>query len=352
MIATYLRDDTLRAKWQKIRNHDFAIRISGYDITNRCNLRCEGCFFFEGELSSHFNSDRDLSEYRAFFAAEKKRGITFPHFAGAEPALVPDRLAVAAEFWQQGLVYSNGTVKLARELPFMIHISLWGGEETDKRLRGGKVLERAIRNYRGDPRAIFLYTINPQNIADIPAVVKKMEDNGLRISFNHFSASRQYKNKIREGEATHAGSTFRLSSRDSNLVFSKNDLLRTKDLVGQMITQYPQTVVYSPYYNEFVNGGDPIFDLDASSGVAKNCAILSMPYHRQHHTDFSYSDTECCIANVDCSECRHYVSVYTLMMSRMREAMKSAEAFAAWLDVYYTWCRLHFVNWDSTEARA
>lgn len=349
VIQAYLQDNSLKRKWEKIRNHNFAIRISGYDITNECNLRCEGCFFFEGELSSHYASSKPLDEYRAFFKAEKQRGITYPHFAGAEPALVPDRLSVAAEFWQHGLIYSNGTIKLDNALPFMIHISVWGGDETDKRLRGGKVLERAIRNYRGDKRAIFLYTINPQNISDIPDVVKRLSDNNLRISFNHFSASRQYKRKLNEGAAPGSNKgTFRLSSRESNLIFSRNDLLKSREQLARLTADFPDTVVFSPHYNDFVHQAGPIFQIDPATGFATNCAILQMPYHRQHHTDFSYSDSECCIANVDCSECRHYVSIYTLMMSRMKQAMHDAQAFAAWLDVYYTWCRLHFVGWDNT----
>ena len=346
-IQAYLQDETLRKKWEKIREHNFAIRISGYDITNECNLRCEGCFFFEGELSSHYSSAKSIAEYRTFFAAEKARGITYPHFAGAEPALVQERLAVAAEFWHNGLVYSNGTVPLSSELPFMIHISVWGGDETDKRLRGGKVLERAIRNYRSDKRAIFLYTLNPQNLGDVAEVVQRMADNNLRISFNHFSASRQYKNKVLTG-AGHEDqkSTFRLSDKDSNLIFSKNDLLKAKDMLACLIADYPDTVIFSSFYNDFVHQAEPIFDIDQTTGMARNCAILAMPYHRQHHTDFSYSDSECCIANVDCSECRHYVSIYTIMMSRMKEAVKDRKSFEAWLDVYHTWCRLHFVGWD------
>ncbi len=347
VIETYLQNENLRKKWERIKRHNFPIRISGYDITNSCNLRCEGCFFFEGELSSHYDSNRTLEDYGIFFAAEKQRGITFPHFAGAEPALVQDRLKIAAKFWQNGLIYSNGTIQLDASLPFMIHISVWGGEETDKRLRGGKVLERAIRNYRGDRRAVFLYTINPQNIADIEGVVRKMADNGLRISFNHFSASRQYKEKIGRGEQTDPKGTFRLSNRESNLVFSGNDLLKSQDLLARLIDDFPDTVIFSPHYNRFVHQLEPVFHIDPQTGMATNCAILAMPYHRQHHTDFSYSDSECCIANVDCSECRHYVSIYTLMMSGMREAMRDLRSFEAWLDVYDTWCRLHFADWDT-----
>jgi len=329
-IEAYLKDETLQKQWLKIKASAPKINISGYDITNKCNLSCEGCFFFEGELSAHYDSDKTAAEYRAFFATEKARGITYPHFAGAEPALVQDRLRVAAEFWKIGLIYTNGTKKIADDLPFMIHISVWGGEEKDRLLRGGKVLEKAIENYRGDKRAIFMYTINPQNIDDIEGVVKKMAQNDLRISFNHFSASRQYKKEF----------------ADSKMIFSPNDLLKSKDLLRQLIAEYPRTIVFSKHYNNFVHQPGAIFNIDPQTGIATNCAILGMPHHRQHHTDFSYSDSECCIANVDCSECRHYVSIYTLIMSRMKEAVKSKGAFEAWLETYYTWCRLHFVDWD------
>lgn len=350
-IAAYLENDHLRGVWEKIRTRAPQIRISGYDITNRCNLRCEGCFFFEGELSAQYASDKSEQEYRDFFRSEAERGITYPHFAGAEPALVQNRLRVAAEFWKHGLVYTNGTLRISDEIPFMLHISVWGGEEKDKELRGGQVLRRAIRNYTGDPRAVFMYTVNPQNIADIPEVVARLSDAGLRISFNHYSASRQYKRKVLAGEKSDS-STFRLSTAESNLIFSPNDLLRAKDTITEVMSAYPETVLFSSHYNDFVHRAGPLFDIDAETGVAKNCVILNIPYHRQYHTDFSFSDTECCVANIDCSECRHYVSVYTLLMSRMKEAVKDEQRFVAWLDIYNTWCRLHFVDWDKLPANA
>jgi len=350
-LQAYLSDPKLKHQWQKIKSIPFPIRISGYDITNECNLRCEGCFFFEGELSSHYNAAKTLDEYRIFFAIEKKRGITYPHFAGAEPALVQDRLRVAAEHWQHGLIYSNGTVKLGDELPFKIHISVWGGEEVDKRLRGGKVLDRAVRNYRGDKRAVFIYTVNPHNICDIPVVVQKMADNGLSISFNHYSASRQYKNKIRAGAATDGvKSTFRLSDHHFNLLFTPDTLAAAQDTITHVREDYPNTVIFSEAYNRFVHRPGSLFELDPQTGRATNCAILSLPYHRQYHTDFSHSDDECCIANVDCSQCRHYVSIYTLLMSKVKNSTQDLTSFQEWLDVYYTWCRLHFVDWSTSTT--
>ncbi|GAB4431958.1 MAG: hypothetical protein OHK0011_14800 [Turneriella sp.] len=336
----------MRRVWHKIRTHASQIRISGYDITNRCNLRCEGCFFFEGELSAHYSSDKSEAEYRAFFRSEVQRGITYPHFAGAEPALVQNRLRVAAEFWRNGLVYTNGTLRIDEEIPFMLHISVWGGEKKDQELRGGQILRKAIRNYQGDARAVFMYTVNPQNISDIPEVVTRLSDAGLRISFNHYSASRQYKRKVLSRDKRDSR-TFRLSTAENNLIFSPNDLLKAKETIGRAMADFPQTVIFSAHYNDFVHRSGPLFDIDPDTGMARNCVILNIPYHRQHHTDFSFSDSECCVANIDCTECRHYVSIYTLLMSKMKEAMKDEARFASWLDVYNTWCRLHFVGWDN-----
>lgn len=348
-LSAYLKNHDLQKIWQKIRKRASHIRISGYDITNRCNLRCEGCFFFEGELSAKYASDKSEHEYRDFFRSEVARGITYPHFAGAEPSLVQNRLRIAAEFWHNGLVYTNGTVRISDDIPFMLHISVWGSEKNDSRLRGGQILRKAIRNYQGDPRAIFMFTVNPQNISDIPEVVRMLADSGLRISFNHYSASRQYKRKVLDGENPDSR-TFRLSNASSNLIFTPNDLQYARDTIASVMADFPATVVYSPYYNEFVNRSGSLFDIDPATGMASNCVVLNLPYHRQYHTDFSYSDTECCIANIDCSECRHYVSVYTLLMSQMKEALKNEELFRAWLDIYDTWCRLHFVDWDAHSS--
>ncbi|HYB99116.1 MAG TPA: hypothetical protein VEC57_08250 [Candidatus Limnocylindrales bacterium] len=344
-IKEYLdADPALADRYVKIRTYARGIIISGYDLTKRCNLRCEGCFFFEGELSTRYEEEKTNQEYDEFFRAELARGVNYPHFAGAEPALVPDRLHIANRYWKRGLIYTNGTIKIDPQITFMIHVSLWGNPATDAVLRGAPVFRKAVANYAGDPRAVVMMTINRRNVDEIADVARVCENAGLRLSFNHYSPSRQYQHKVLEGgEET---DTFRLSTREDNLILRAQDLARVRDLIEEQIVLRPQTVIYSRYYNDWINAAGTRFIIDAASGMATDCPILNMPRHRQHHVDFSYSDDECCIANIDCSGCRHYVSGYTKIMAELDNHTGSFESFAGWVDVFDTWCRLHYPAWD------
>jgi len=352
-LQGYLESDpALAAAYEKIRTYAGGIVISGYDLTKRCNLRCEGCFFFEGELSVIYPEAKTDAEYDAFFADEVRRGVNYPHFAGAEPALVQERLRIAARHWRRGLVYTNGTVRIDPEIRFMIHVSLWGNPETDAHLRGAPVFRKAVQNYRGDRRALVMMTINRRNVAEIPDVVRACADAGMRLSFNHYSPSRQYKRRVEAGDDHHDDMSFRFSTRDDNLMLRGDDLARVRDLIGRALDDAPETVMYSRFYNEWINTARPRFAIDAATGMATDCPILNMPRHRQYHVDFSFSDDECCIANIDCSGCRHYVAGYTKIMAERRSYLDSIERFRGWVEVFDTWSRLHFPDWDDLPAPA
>jgi hypothetical protein len=118
--ALLTENPSLASRYAKVRSAARDIVISGYD------------------------DSASLDDYDRFFASEVQRGITMPHFAGAEPGLVPDRLAIAARHWDRGVVYTNGTIPINPALPFKLHVSVWGGKETDLSLRGGEVFEEAL----------------------------------------------------------------------------------------------------------------------------------------------------------------------------------------------------------------
>ncbi len=339
-------DPRLASAYGKIRTHARGIVISGYDITKRCNLRCEGCFFFEGDLSEKYDEEKTDAEYDRFFADEVRRGVNYPHFAGAEPALVQERLHIANRHWKRGLIYTNGTVRIDPAIGFMIHVSLWGNPDTDALRRGAPVFRKTVENYRGDPRAVVMMTINRRNVDEIPDVVRACADAGLRLSFNHYSPSRQYRRKVAEGGRLDESATFRLSTPEDNLMLADDDLRRVHDRVGRALEDFPRTIVYSPYYNGWINDPSSRFRIDPATGMATDCPILNMPRHRQHHVDFSYSDDECCVANIDCSGCRHYVSGFTKIMAEFDAHLDTVEDFRGWVEVFDTWCRLHLPHWD------
>ena len=72
-FSDLLADAEIRERWEKVRRY-FFLRESTYDMTNRCNIRCEGCYYYEGEKQfARENGDPEL--WRRLMRDEKGRGI-------------------------------------------------------------------------------------------------------------------------------------------------------------------------------------------------------------------------------------------------------------------------------------
>ena len=52
------------------------IRSSIYDVTNRCNLRCKGCFFFSSDEDKAAPEETDIRKWEAFIDREKERQLS------------------------------------------------------------------------------------------------------------------------------------------------------------------------------------------------------------------------------------------------------------------------------------
>ena len=50
-FSELLAEPEVKARWEKVRRY-FFLRESTYDMTNRCNIRCDGCYYYEGRNSS------------------------------------------------------------------------------------------------------------------------------------------------------------------------------------------------------------------------------------------------------------------------------------------------------------
>ena len=64
-----LKDPAIRERWEKVRKY-FFLRESTYDMTNRCNVRCEGCYYYEGEKQFAPENQR-LDAWRELMQKEK-----------------------------------------------------------------------------------------------------------------------------------------------------------------------------------------------------------------------------------------------------------------------------------------
>ena len=68
------------------------IRSSIYDVTNRCNLRCKGCFFFSSDEHIAADEQYDIHRWEAFIDSEMARGVNLAILIGGEPTLCLDRV--------------------------------------------------------------------------------------------------------------------------------------------------------------------------------------------------------------------------------------------------------------------
>ncbi len=303
----------VREKWEKVRKY-FFLRESTYDMTRRCNIRCEGCYYYEGDKAAT-TDNRDPDHWHRLMRREKERGITYVVLAGAEPSLVQELCRVCYREIPWGCIATNGLKPIDRAIDYNIHISVWGNDETSRRLRNAdNMLHRQMENYRNDPRAVFIYTFTRDNIDDVYEVARTLAENNCKLSFNMFSAPVGYEGKLNHDAAS---------------------LKKTRAAMQHICEQYPENVYFSPYNIVVHTHPSGLNDLFACPYPRVNSSTdigLGRSF-RQYRTDLTWDrNSACCVPDTDCVDCRHYAAGSAVVTSKMFRHAANPEHFKAWLD--------------------
>jgi len=317
-FADIIAIPTVRDRWEKVRRY-FFLRESTYDMTHRCNIRCDGCYYFNGEKQFALENG-DPAAWRELMAAEKERGITFAVLAGAEPSLVPELCRICADTIPLGAIATNGLKPLPPEIDYRIHISVWGNDASSKAVRkADDMLKRQMANYHNDPRAVFVYTFTSQNIDEAQEVTEELAKGGQKITFNMFSAPEGYNGPLRH---------------------TPESLAKTGAMMTQLLTQYPEAVLFSHYnvvahthrlgLHALYSCSYPRMNPSANVGLGKS--------FRQYRTDLQWDRAAaCCVPDTDCADCRHYAAGSAVVTARMYRHASNPETFSAWLDYVDTY---------------
>lgn len=326
-FSDLLSEPAVRERWEKVRKY-FFLRESTYDMTNRCNMRCEGCYYYEGD--KQFSQDhRDPAEWRSLMQQEKARGITYVVLAGAEPSLVPELLQVCYEEMPLGCIATNGLQGIPRSVGYKIHISVWGDDSTSLRVRRSKdLLKKQLDNYRDDPRAVFIYTFTKQNIEEIHAVMEPLSASGCKVSFNIFSPPVGY---------------------SGSLAHNEKSLAHVRSTIIRMMSQYPDHVLYS-YYNAVAHTHRfGLHDLYSCSYPRMNSSTdigLGRSF-RQYRADLSWDrSVSCCVPDTDCAECRHYAAGSAVVTARLFRHATDPDTFKSWLDYVDTYLSVWVMGYE------
>src|SRR3989475_1935372 len=235
-------NEPLLRRFRAVRAFARSVRASEYHVTNACNLRCRGCWFFTFAFDRATKDETDQAGLQGFIERERARHINAALLIGGEPTLIPDRVMAFAEGMEYVTVSTNGLRPLPRAgfERVSIGITLFGGGDLDDDLRaitpGGRtftgLFETALRNYRDDPRVIFNYAVTGSGVEHNETTVRRIRDNGNRVTFNLYS---EY-------------------HTDTPLQHSQG-----RRLLGEVLRvagAYPDTVVAHPYYlRALVTGG-------------------------------------------------------------------------------------------------
>jgi MoaA/NifB/PqqE/SkfB family radical SAM enzyme len=317
-FSDLLEDPLVKQRWEHVRKY-FFLRESTYDMTSRCNLRCDGCYYYQGQ--KHLCQDQDdVEKWRQLMREEKARGITYVVLAGAEPALVSDLCQVCYDEMPLGAIATNGLKPIPKSVGYRIHVSVWGNDETSLRTRNApNMLRRQIENYQGDERAVFVYTFTPHNIDDSYAVTQILAQNGIHLTYNVFSSPVGYHGDLKHTEAS---------------------LVHVRKAMLDHLNAYPDTVLFSAYNAIAHTHKFGLHDLFCCSYPRQNSSTdvgLGRSF-RQYRTDLTWNrEAACCVPDTDCADCRHYAAGSAIVTARLYRHATRPDSFRAWLDYVDTY---------------
>jgi len=338
----WLSDPLLAKLHQAVRSAG-PLRSVSVDLTNACNLRCHGCYYFSESMDSV--APPDTEAVRAFVESERARGTNFVTVVGGEPSLSLDHLKLLHDAFHIN-VATNGLVRIPKTgfetLP--IGVSVWGDTRTDTELRGGgrvEIFERAMENYAGDPRAFWYYTVAPGHAHQIEPVVDRCVEGGNRVLFNFYSD---------------------VDSRGGDLDHRRGfDAVRAA--IDRTIQRHPEHILMTSRLAEVVSTGrlfgkrwghatctSVTADHPANAGRAGN----GNPYNRHFRAyNADLLTTRRCCTGVDrsCDSCFDTWEHFSWVMLNMRSHLDSLEDFTSWLTTTYLF---YFINGlvDTTDGAA
>ncbi len=331
ITVSSLLDSSWFERYKKISRLN--IRSSIYDVTDRCNLRCKGCFFFSSGEHKVAAEETDISRWEHFVDKEMARGVNLAILIGGEPTLCLDRVEV---FYRRLPTFcaTNGLIKVPRgRFPDMtVGISLWGDTEDEKVLRGKDTFAVSSANYAGDPHAYYLYTITPKQLGKTETIIRRIQDVGLKVHMQLLSND--------EGV--------------DGFSWAPEELVAIRAEMDDLLDRYPETVISSKYYHEIITTG---MMLGRRFGWLE-CPSVTEPLDRRNPrpkrlTNFIRwaSDLQtmhrCCTSETrDCNTCKDGAAHMSWVMVNKRAHIKTTKDLQNWIEVYEMFAKLYqFIPW-------
>ncbi len=125
--------------------------IGSIDITNRCNLRCEHCYFF----AEDHKGEKELSVEGWIEKLEAMKAAGHPMllctWVGGEPMVRKPLIEVGRKYFKHNTIVTNGTMELPDWSDCTYVISIDGTEEAFARMRAPGIYQKIKQNVIDHP---------------------------------------------------------------------------------------------------------------------------------------------------------------------------------------------------------
>jgi hypothetical protein len=281
--------------------------------------------------------------WRRFAAEQAGAGVTSALLIGGEPTLFPERISAFVDAMTFVTISSNG-LEAFPKFGFdnvAIALTLFGGAALDDEMRAIRpngdrfdgLFDRALINYKDDPRATFIYALDPSSIETMDETVSRISDNGNLVSFNYYSSYGTKTTSTRDNEEKLIDEALRIADRYSDSVISHPYYIRAL-ITGQTewgefnYESCPSISVDHPAHEERLKNGNP--NLPGFNAYA--------------------ADTEqvlFCCSSGHCESCRDSQAVHSWLMTNIRRFMRMDRGLETWIEIsesywkQFVWSELH-----------
>ncbi len=257
-----------------------------FDITYKCNLKCEHCYYWTSvhQLGiKHWELSDE--QWLDVFSYYKGIGVKNVSLTGGEPTLRMNLIENAHEYFPQVQTATNGMIRIpTRVQPKGIWLSIDGPKEVHDKIRHAKnCFDTLVNNYQDDRRVAVSSTISTTNYKHVEDIVKICQDLGVKgVFFMLYSGSKE------------------------NPLYPKGNVYRKimADLT-KVIREYPGFVLIT----------DDMLQAYHNKDFIKTCPFLGKrPAIRSFYADMT--PKRCVMGdNVDCTTCSCIVPVGTYVMT-------------------------------------
>ncbi len=173
----------------------FPLAIS-VDVTNRCNLRCKHCYFFQQNHKSEL-SDRDLLK-KLKEIKTKHPSIVHASWVGGEPLLRKEVVEKGMKLFPFNMIVSNGSLELPKWKNCVFNVSVDGTKEYYEKIRGAGIYDKVKKHAnRSDINVNIACVLNKENHYCVEDFLKEWKETKVGgVIFGFYTPIKGVKNDL------------------------------------------------------------------------------------------------------------------------------------------------------------